>query len=181
MRKLVVGIAILVLAGCGGGGDDDESATSGSSSTTESPTTTAASKGDGDLCDLVTQEEAAKLLAVAVDAGTPSSSTGVQGDSGSCIYRATASTTAPTLLNVVLVGTKLTEDQVKTELLADQPDAKPVADLGEAAFLLPEGDSVITIENGAVISVQAIAGGKPVAEASLIATARLALERFAQR
>lgn len=185
-------VAVLALAGCG---SDDSPSTSGTTTTTagatgtssstaaaassppENPATTVAT--DTNLCRMVTKSEAEAVLGTAVGDGIMSASEGPLGLVGSCRYRAT-NDTAPavrSVVNIVIVGTRVTVAQFDEQLAADAPDAEAVAGVGDKALLIQEGILAV-FDGGAAITVQALHDGTPLNRSILVDLAKKALDRL---
>ena len=182
--------AVLALAGCGS--DDSPSATgtmaepassttaaAAASSPPDSPATAVAT--DTDLCRMVTKSEAEAVLGTVVGEGIMSASEGPLGLVGSCRYRATNDTAQAvrSVVNVVVVGTRITAAQFDEQLAADAPDAdaEAVAGVGDKALLIQEG--ILAVFDGrAAITVQAVHDGMPLKRSILVDLAKKALDRL---
>jgi hypothetical protein len=146
------------------------------STTTPQPSATLAPTSD-DICRAVTKAEAANLLGRDVNDGKSTSADGPLGTQGGCVYLSATATQPATLVNVGLVGTKITHDQFLAQLAEDAPDAVSQAGVGEDAKLVSPG--MLTVyDHGTVLFVEIVIEGRPSSTDTLVAVAKKALDRL---
>ncbi len=159
-----IGVATLILAGCGGGSDDETKSPStaadpdtSSSSTGDSATeTTAADAPDasGDPCRLLTAEEAEAALGRAVAPPVKTEIPDTQYGSGfDCAYGAVDQSGGSASVHVGLLGDQFPRDEWEQAERAE--GYEEVAGVGELAFF--DGDSKLDVfDDGRWIQVQMI-------------------------
>lgn len=193
MPLLVCGLtAVLALAACGSSSTPSSKSAPGSSATTVNrPATTASSApaaasspvpplasahAGGGYCSLVTADEARAVVGKDLAPGVSRTGTTpvIGGKSGSCLYRSVHPTTL-TLVNLVVVGTKIPRSVFDTEINSNANKTTPVSGLGETAFGMP---GIVTVyDHGLVLALEIIKNGKAVAATTIIALLRGALSR----
>lgn len=196
-RSLVAGGTLtlaLALSACGGSGKSPQQnrpASGGSAGaagvvTKPVPPASQSSAGTGaptshvggDFCSLVSAGEAQAVLGEPVQPGVSHAGAGPAGLAGSCLYKVTKpDPQAPTVVNVIVLGTKIPRSIYDQELKHDPQggDVKPLSGLGEDAFFLP---GIVTVfDHGLVLSLEIIKGGRPVDTAAITQLLRKALGR----
>jgi hypothetical protein len=188
----------LVLAGCGSSSRSSSNSTTVRSAAAGGAATTASSSSSssaaassvvpsapsapsahagGDYCSLITAAEARAVVGEDLKPGLSRTATTpkIGGESGSCLYKP-AQTKVLTLVNLIVVGTKIPRSVFDTEIKS--PDAgptKPVSGLGETAFAVP---GIVTVyDHGLVLALEILKGGNAVPTATLAAMLRTALGR----
>ncbi len=188
-----VGVAVLaglLLAACGGGGDDSldtASVTTTDASAKSQPDADGTDDADGaaattvlksdDFCRVVTKAEAEAVTRKTFDAGTGTSSDGPLGGIGSCVYKIIEGGRVTTIVNIVVVGTKVPRDVYDKEIAGDAPDAKAVSGAGESALLIQPG-LLSVFDDGVALSVQVLINSAPGSTDDLVALAKKALDRL---
>lgn len=121
-------------------------------STTAQPTTTAASEAAIATCDLITREEAERLLGGQVTSGEPVSS-----DSGgsACRFEAADGTSG-----LVLLQRFPSEDFYPRPALPPE-QVRDVEALGDRAFVLNTGDAIGWVQNGEVLFLTVTGASRP--------------------
>jgi hypothetical protein len=150
-------------------------------SSPESPATTESSATivptSDDFCRVVTKAEAATLLGQAVADGKSTSAEGPLGTQGGCVYLSVTATLPATLVNIGLLGTKITHDQFLAQLATDAPDAVAQAGVGEDAKVVPPG--LLTVyDHGTVFFVQIVIEGRSSSTDTLVGVAKTVLDRL---
>jgi hypothetical protein len=179
-------VLLLAMTAAACGGDDSNASSDGSTTTSKSATTTTdASSSDGggtvakggDLCRLVTKSEADAIAGKSLSDGRPTKSEGPLGTTGSCSYIIAGASAATTVVNVVVLGTKVTRAQFDAQLAEDASDAASVDGVGESARLIQPGILAV-FDNGAAITVEVIVDSTPVGNDVLVKLARQVLDRL---
>ncbi|MEP7020513.1 MAG: hypothetical protein ABI808_07675 [Pseudonocardiales bacterium] len=183
----------LALTGCGGSAKPAKQKAAGTgassvvagSTAPASPTTAAAGTGSqpsttdgGGFCSLVTAEEAHAIVGIELTPGRSRTGPGPAGPAGSCLYKAaTPDPKAPTVVQVIVLGTKVPRSVYESELKHD-PEGGPttaVPGLGEDAFSIP---GIVTVfDHGLVLTLEVVKGGRPGDTAAVVALVRTALSR----
>jgi hypothetical protein len=131
----------------------------------------------GGYCSLLTADEARAVvgdgLAPGVSRTAPTPKIG--GHTGSCVYKLVHPTTAATVVNLIVLGTKIPRSLFDTEITQSADKSRPVPGLGEEAF--GSAGLVTVYDHGLVLALEILKGGKPVAAATLVAMLRTALSR----
>src|SRR4051794_40388150 len=183
----LLAFAVLSLSACGGGGDGSKADSSKSSNSSPAATTSAAS-GEGtsvtpasagdDMCRLVTKAEAESYTGKTFGDGRATSSDGPLGLVGSCVYSLPGSNGAlTTIVNVVVLGDKVTADQFDAQLGSDAPEATSVDGVGEKALLVQPGILAV-FDHGVAMTVEILTDGNPAATDVLVTAANNALQRL---
>jgi len=195
--RLAAVVLTVLLVGCGGDGDDVDTAANDGTGTAETGAATdddnddnddgdgdgadddgaEASEPGGDLCRLVTRDEAEAIVGRPLDDGRASETDGPSGTVGSCVYMIAEGGTATTIVNVAVVGTTLTREQFDAELAGDAPDAESVTGVGEVALLVQPG-VLMVFDGGVALSVQILVDGQGAATDVLVDVAAKALDRL---
>lgn len=150
-----IGVAALILAGCGGGSDDAaESPSTAASEPDTSSRSTVASDVSGDPCRLLTAAEAEAALGLAVASPVKMEIPDTQYGSGfDCSYPAVDQTGGATSVHVGLLGDGFPRDLWEQGQRAE--GLEEVSGVGELAFF--DGDNKIDVfDQGRWIQVQMI-------------------------
>jgi hypothetical protein len=182
----LLAVAVLSLSACGGGSDSPKADSSTSSSNSSPAATTSAASGGGaspasgsdDMCRLVTKAEAESYTGKTFGDGRATSSDGPLGLVGSCVYSLPGSNGAlTTIVNVIVLGDKVTADQFDAQLGSDAPEATAVDGVGEKALLVQPGILAV-FDHGVAMTVEILTDSNPAATDVLVTAAKNALQRL---
>jgi hypothetical protein len=183
---LAAALTSLALVACSSSSPKAASGSSASSSAPSASSSSASSSGDagssassgGDLCRLVTKAEAESYTGKTFGDPRATSSEGPLGTIGSCVYLLpAASGGVSAIVNVIVVGTKVTADVFDSQISSDAPDAPAVSGVGEKALLIQPGILAV-LDHGVALSVEIIVDGTPAAQDVLVQAAKKALDRL---
>src|SRR3954454_289440 len=169
---VVVAFAAASLVACGGssskaGGTSSSSTSSSSTSSSSASAATSDSaastspSASSDMCRLVTKAEAESYTGKTFGDGRATSSDGPLGLVGSCVYSLPGSNGAlTTIVNVVVLGDKVTADQFDAQLGSDAPEATAVDGVGEKALLVQPGILAV-FDHGVAMTVEILTDSNP--------------------
>jgi hypothetical protein len=188
-------LVVMFAAACGGGGggsaSSSQASASGAASSSGATASSSSSGGQasgsdagastaadkGDLCRLVTKAEAESATGRSFGDPRSTEREGPGGTIGSCVYSIVTNGAASTIVNIIVLGTKITREQFEGQLASDAPTATSVDGVGEVALLSQPG-ALVVFDRGVVISVQMLVEYQPIGTDVLVTFARRALERL---
>jgi hypothetical protein len=163
-RRALYGIAValiggIVTTGCGSdsGSSGDSGSTASSASSTPDTAKSDDTKASQDVCDLISDDAAAKVLGVKIVRREPHGRIG--GQSFSCIkgLKRSQDPKSFTYVNAsVIPGGATAADKA-----ASQKGSKPVSGIGDRAIFLPNAGAMFIIDGDNLVEVQVVMGGKP--------------------
>lgn len=170
-----------LLVACGGGAGEasdttsrpEPAATDGTE--TDEPTTAAAPAGGGavdrdDPCTLLTASEASDLAGINFSTGQTQPF-----ESGTaCTY-----INGGNIVGIQVFSAPGTEDLLAASAPQFAPDAVPIDDIGEAAFISDAEASIGVLQDGLIFTITIALDSQPAPRATVLASAGLVLDRIA--